>query len=156
MRRLVLAATVAAMLAPTGAHANAHTSLETKRSYLLGSVNHSQQCSNLCVLAFQIRPGERYLHLFVGSTLLGGAAAVDVRGPGRMTHVCNSTKAGPIDVTGFKVILIVPALYDPTCNTSNVNVTGTVAAFFSDHQMSLADAMANATPDPTRHVSGGF
>ena len=152
MRKTLLV--LASLVLATPALAKPHDVLGTKGNYAGGSIGGIVACAPACVLDFEVRAGERYLHL-VGSATQGDVT-VDVTTAAGTVRICQSTKVvGPLPIEGLKTVRVVAVLDSTVCGRGPAP-TGTVLAIFSTSSLSLEDAMDTMRPDPSRKVFGGI
>lgn len=165
-RRLVLAATLAALSTITTTGAYAGPAVESAQvTYLGGDMEFLQTCVPGrvgCGVSIRVLPGDRYLNLtieqLVGTGGRIGAWVYTAHGP---VHICGDTASGPLDITGLDAIdrdpsygfVVIAAMVEDGAECGSplsVTVQGRVTAYFSKQPVSLADAIATATPsDPT-------
>lgn len=146
------AATLAGPVAPAGAAPKA-TVLMSKAQYAGGSIGGQPSCQQLCVTAFAVRPGERWVHVAGGSSQQ--FAAFDVKAADGYHRVCVSSKAnGPFPVEGLKQVVVIAVLDDVACGVAPA--AGTVVTYFSDRAVDYGTAVTTARPDPDRPVTGGI
>ena len=163
MRRLVIAAAVAALVVPTGAHASSDTILSAEVSWTGGTYfDDVSTCVTLtapesCQGAFQVRPGEQYLHLMLDRswTTSEGLAAVTVYTAQGPVHVCGNTKSGPLDITGLDYVRFDTFLHDSVCGGSIFTLVGHMTAYFSERPVTLGEAYQTAVPDPDARDAWG-
>jgi hypothetical protein len=128
--------------------------LYTSGTYALGTVTgQSTHCSSFCRLAFEVREGERYLHLNTSAPT--GGVLVEVRTGTGVVRVCQNTKHGALYIEPFRTVHVEAVLDNLSCGPGPAPV-GTVTAYFSKHEILWGDAIANGTPDPARRVHGGI
>lgn len=158
--RTVLAAAAATAFATTLTPAGAAqpTPLAAKRTFAGGSVQRQIVCGTPCLMSFEVRPGERYLH--IATTALGGSGAgsptvaVDVKSASGYVRVCHDTRSGPLDVEGIPFVVVVGVADALDCGAAP-SPGGTVLAIFSARNVSFDEALRTFTPDPDRQVAGG-
>lgn len=153
--RSALACLAATLAAAAPAHAHGHV-LSAHRDYAGGTVAGVPACGGSCNLLFEVRAGERYLH--VATSAPAGVTAFDVTTATGAVRVCASTAgAGPLSIDGETLVKLRVVLDDPACHGAALPAaTGTVTAYFSADPVSFADAVAQAQPDPGRRVGGGL
>ena len=158
MRRLVLAATVAALaMMATGAHAETATIKKTHTmGWVGGAWNDTGVCVGTCDRGLEVRPGEKYLHVILDAswTTSGDeAAAIEVDTVDGPVLVCGNTMSGPLDITGLTAVHYRVFFRHSACSASSVTLQGRMVMYFSDQPVSLGEAYQNATLDnPTRDM----
>lgn len=157
---LVLCGLLAAGLQPAAAEPGRQQGvLYSKAGFAGGSVAGAQPCVGSCV-GFEVRPGERYLHLLSETVFPNSSdpreplqVAMDVKTAAGYVRVC-STTGEPLSVDGLSYVIVSVVLDDPTCQPSGL--TGTLVAYFAERSLSLDEAIRRAEPDPGRQVTGGI
>lgn len=159
MRRLVVAAALAALsttATTTGAYATPDVQYSQVTYYQGPDVLRQCAGDTPCGMGFWVLPDERYLHVTVKS-LLGTASRVGaiVYTGGTPVHICVDTASGPLDLdslppyygTDLRRVRVYTKFNDPECDAPlAVTVQLTLTVYYSKTPVSLATAIATATP----------